>query len=157
MKRRRALHVTRPSDKRGVPGITGAAGGTAARWRTPQQTVEFINAPQKWALEGTRLGIPVLVHEESLHGYMATEATMFPQAIALAGTFDTDLMRRVQSVIARITLAPGESRTVRFALTPAQLAFWNRDMQEMNEPGPVAVHVGNSSANLKSAKVAVAA
>ena len=94
-------HVTRASDKRGVPGITGAAGGTAARWRTPRETVEFVNAVQKWALEDTRLGIPVLFHEESLHGYMATEATMFPQAIGLAGTFDTDLMRRVQSVIAR--------------------------------------------------------
>lgn len=100
-------HVTRPSDKRGVPGITGAAGGTAARWRTPRETVDFINSLQRWALEDTRLGIPVLVHEESLHGYMATEATMFPQAIALAGTFDTDLMRRVQSVIAREVRARG--------------------------------------------------
>ncbi|MFN6936333.1 MAG: glycoside hydrolase family 3 protein, partial [Tsuneonella sp.] len=100
-------HVTRPSDKRGVPGISGAAGGTAARWRTPAETVAFINALQRWALEDTRLGIPVLLHEESLHGYMATEATMFPQAIALAGTFDTDLMRRVQSVIARETRARG--------------------------------------------------
>ncbi|MCP9223546.1 glycoside hydrolase family 3 C-terminal domain-containing protein [Erythrobacter sp. LQ02-29] len=100
-------HVTRPSDKRGVPGITGAAGGTAARWRTPKQTVDFINALQRWALEDTRLGIPVLLHEESLHGYMATEATMFPQAIALAGSFDTDLMRRVQAVIAREVRARG--------------------------------------------------
>ena len=100
-------HVTRPSDKRGVPGITGAAGGTAARWRTPHETVEFINALQRWALEDTRLGIPALCHEESLHGYMATEATMFPQALALAGTFDTDLMTRVQSIIARETRARG--------------------------------------------------
>src|SRR3546814_6111439 len=38
---------------------------------------------------------------------MATEATMFPQPIALAGTFDTDLMRRVQSVIAREVRARG--------------------------------------------------
>jgi beta-glucosidase len=57
----------------------------------------------------------------------------------------------------RITLAPGESRTVRFTLTPAQLAFWNRDMQEVNEPGPVAVHVGNSSASLKSSSLVVVA
>ena len=93
--------VTRPSDKRGVPGVGEASGGSADRWRTPRQTVEFVNAIQRWARDRTRLGIPVLFHEESLHGYMATEATMFPQAIALAGTFDTDLMRRVGSVIAR--------------------------------------------------------
>ena len=107
-------HVTRPSDKRGVPGITGASGGTAARWRTPRQTVEFINAMQRWAVNDTRLGIPVLFHEESLHGYMATDATMFPQAIGLAGAFDRDLMRRVQSVIARETRARG----VPYVLSP---------------------------------------
>ncbi|GAA0734734.1 glycoside hydrolase family 3 N-terminal domain-containing protein [Sphingomonas japonica] len=93
--------ITRPSDKRGAPGAGDAAGGTAANWRTPDETVAFINAVQRWATEQTRLGIPVLFHEESLHGYMATDATMFPQAIALAGSFDTGLMRDVQSVIAR--------------------------------------------------------
>jgi beta-glucosidase len=104
----------RPSDKRGTPGIGQAAGGSADRWRTPRQTVEFINALQKWALEGTRLGIPVLVHEESLHGYMATQATSFPQAIAMAGTFDLGLVRRVHTLIA------GEmrSRGVFYTLSP---------------------------------------
>jgi beta-glucosidase len=104
----------RPSDKRGTPGVGQASGGSADRWRTPRQTVEFINALQKWALEGTRLGIPVLVHEESLHGYMATQATSFPQAIALAGTFDTGLMRRVQTLIAREV----RSRGVFYVLSP---------------------------------------
>jgi beta-glucosidase len=99
--------LSRPSDKRGGPGIGAAAGGTAARWRTPKNTVEFINAIQKWATEETRLGIPVLFHEESLHGYMATEATAFPQAIALAGTFDTELVREINSVIAREVRARG--------------------------------------------------
>lgn len=99
--------ITRASDKRGVPGISGAAGGSAARWRTPRETVEFVNAVQRWARDETRLGIPVLFHEESLHGYMATDATMFPQAIALAGTFDTALMRDVSSIIAREVRARG--------------------------------------------------
>lgn len=105
--------VTRPSDKRGGGGGE-AAGGTAANWRTPEQTVEFINGIQRWATEQTRLGIPVLFHEESLHGYMATEATMFPQAIAMAGTFDTELVREVSSVIAREVRARG----VPFVLSP---------------------------------------
>jgi beta-glucosidase len=56
----------------------------------------------------------------------------------------------------RVTLAPGESKTVRFTLTPAQLAYFDRAMNEVNGPGPVTVHVGNSSANLKSADFAVA-
>ena len=56
----------------------------------------------------------------------------------------------------RVTLEPGESRIVRFTLTPEQLAFWNRDMKEVNEPGPVEVRVGNSSSSLKSASFVVA-
>jgi beta-glucosidase len=106
--------ITRPSDKRGVPGITGAAGGTAAKWREPAQVVDFVNAVQSWALNETRLGIPVLFHEESLHGYMATEATMFPQAIGMAGTFDPDLVQRVQSVVAREV----RSRGITLVLSP---------------------------------------
>src|SRR5690606_21786569 len=99
--------VTRPSDKRGGPGGGEASGGSRDRWREPAATVDFINAVQRWATEETRLGIPVLFHEESLHGYMATDATMFPQAIALAGTFDPDLMRRVSAIIAREVRARG--------------------------------------------------
>ncbi len=119
-------HITRPSDRRGMPGVTGAAGGTAANWRTPEQTVEFINAVQRWAVEDTRLGIPVLFHEESLHGYMATEATMFPQAIALAGTFDTGLMERVQSVIAREMRARGVPLTLSPVVDIVRDPRWGR-------------------------------
>jgi beta-glucosidase len=123
----------RPSDKRGVPGIGQASGGSASRWRTPAQTVAFINALQKWALEGTRLGIPVLVHEESLHGYMATEATMFPQAIALAGTFDTNLMRRVQSTIAREMRARGVFYTLSPVVDIVRDPRWGRIEETFGE------------------------
>ncbi|MEA3541010.1 MAG: glycoside hydrolase family 3 N-terminal domain-containing protein [Pseudomonadota bacterium] len=106
--------ITRPSDRRGAPNGSTQAGGVGARWRTPRDTVAFIEAVQKWAVEETRLGIPVLFHEESLHGYMATDATMFPMAIGMAGSFDRDLMREVQSVIAREVRARG----VHLALSP---------------------------------------
>lgn len=106
--------ITRPSDRRGAPNGSVQAGGTGARWRTPAETVAFIESIQKWAMEETRLGIPVLFHEESLHGYMASEATMFPMAIGMAGSFDRQLMQDVQSVIAREVRARG----VHLALSP---------------------------------------
>jgi beta-glucosidase len=123
----------RPSDKRGTPGIGQAAGGSADRWRTPRQTVEFINALQKWALEGTRLGIPVLVHEESLHGYMATQATSFPQAIAMAGTFDTALVRRVHTLIAREMRARGVFYTLSPVIDIARDPRWGRIEETFGE------------------------
>ena len=46
--------------------------------RSPRETVEFANAIQKWVLENTRLGIPVMFHEEALHGFVAPQATHFP-------------------------------------------------------------------------------
>ena len=58
---------------------------------------------------------------------------------------------------ARVSLAPGESRELAFTLTPEKLAFFNRDMVEMNEPGTVTVHLGSSSAAeaLKGAELTV--
>ena len=105
--------IARPSDARKTPP-PGEAVPSSERWRTPRETAEFVNAVQRHALTRTRLGIPVLFHEEALHGYMATEATMFPQAIALASTWDPDLVRRINSVIAREVRARG----VHLALSP---------------------------------------
>ena len=69
--------------------------------RTPSQTVKLTNAVQKWMIEETRLGIPTLFHEEGLHGFQGRYATAFPQAIALASTFDLDLVEQVYSITAR--------------------------------------------------------
>ena len=55
----------------------------------------------------------------------------------------------------RVSLAPGETRTLQFAIEPRQLAFWNRDMEEVSEPGPVTLSSGPSSASLKSVKVEI--
>ncbi len=60
---------------------------------------EFTNAIQRWVRENTRLGIPVIFHEEALHGLQGPEATSFPQAIALASTWNPDLVRRVFTVV----------------------------------------------------------
>src|SRR6185295_12844165 len=60
--------LTRPSDRRGAPTLE------STRWRTSEETIRLINDVQRWALNETRLGIPVLCHEECLHGYMAPDA-----------------------------------------------------------------------------------
>jgi beta-glucosidase len=55
----------------------------------------------------------------------------------------------------RVSLKPGESRTLRFDLDPAALAFWDADMKWVVEPGTFTVSVGASSASLKSAPLRV--
>jgi beta-glucosidase len=55
----------------------------------------------------------------------------------------------------RITLQPGEKRRVEFALTHDQLAFWNRDMHFVVEPGEFRVMVGSNSRDVIEAKFEV--
>ena len=73
-----------------------------------------INALQRYFVDSTRLGIPMLPFEETLHGLAREGATTFPQAIALAATWDTALVARVAEAIARET----RSRGIRFSLSP---------------------------------------
>jgi beta-glucosidase len=57
----------------------------------------------------------------------------------------------------RVTLKPGERRTVTFDLKPDDLAFWNVDMKRVVEPGTFTIHAGPNSVDLKSAKLTVEA
>ncbi|MCF0160398.1 MAG: glycoside hydrolase family 3 C-terminal domain-containing protein, partial [Bacteroidaceae bacterium] len=61
----------------------------------PEQSAEALNALQKYAVEQTRLSIPILFAEETPHGHMAIGTTVFPTALGQASTFDEDLMQRM--------------------------------------------------------------
>ena len=45
------------------------------------------NDIQRWLREETRLGIPAILHEESLHGLTALDAVVHPQSINMAATW----------------------------------------------------------------------
>ena len=106
--------VARPSDQQGLATTTGAGDSGAMGNRDAFNTATHINAMQKWAVEQTRLGIPMIMHEEALHGYVARDATSFPQAIGLASSFDPDMAEKIFSVAAREMRARGAN----FALAP---------------------------------------
>ncbi|MGL4512398.1 MAG: glycoside hydrolase family 3 N-terminal domain-containing protein [Lacipirellulaceae bacterium] len=95
--------IARPGDR---SGEAGASAGVEAT-RGARETAELVNAIQKWVAENTRLGIPVLFHGEGLHGFQANEATHFPQAIGLAGTWDPALLERCFRVVGREIRARG--------------------------------------------------
>ena len=118
----------RPSDKRGVTQANaGAAGASAgAVNRDARDTAEYVNAAQHWAVEHTRLGIPILMHEEALHGYVARGATSFPQSIALASTWDPPLLERVFSVAAREMRARGATLALAPVVDVARDPRWGR-------------------------------
>jgi beta-glucosidase len=92
-----------------LPSKVVESAGSAAR-----RHAERINAIQRYFVEKARLGIPIIPFEETVHGFVREGGTMFPQAIALAATWDTALMARVASAITRET----RTRGVRQALSP---------------------------------------
>jgi beta-glucosidase len=75
---------------------------------------ERINAIQRYFVEKTRLGIPIIPFEEALHGLAKPGATAFPQAIGLASTWDLSLVARVAAASANET----RSRGIRQVLSP---------------------------------------
>lgn len=74
---------------------------TPARNLYAEQSAEMINKMQKIAMTKTRLGIPVLVGDEALHGIDVKGACCLPQPIGMAATWDVDLMHRVATAIGK--------------------------------------------------------
>jgi beta-glucosidase len=68
---------------------------------------EISNKIQKYAIEKTRLGIPVMFIEEGLHGYSGLGSTSFPIPLQLAAAWDTSLVNKVGRVIGTETRAHG--------------------------------------------------
>src|ERR1017187_1254729 len=71
------------------------AGAAHSQHAGPAPMAEFTNQLQKLMIEDTRLGIPLIFHEECLHGLAAEKGTSYPQAIALAATWDPALSQRI--------------------------------------------------------------
>jgi beta-glucosidase len=110
--------------------------------RSPRETVELVNAVQRYAVEQTRLGIPVLFHEESLHGYAAAGATNFPQAIALASSWDPDLLRRINTLIAREVRARGVHQVLSPVVDVARDPRWGRIEETFGEDPYLVAELG---------------
>src|SRR4030095_6852487 len=113
-------HFTRPND------LKGPSSPLDAPFRDERQTVALVNAIQRDAIQNTRLGIPVLFHEEGLHGYAARGATNFPQAIALASSWDPQLLTRVFTIAAREIRARGAQMVLAPVVDVARDPRWGR-------------------------------
>lgn len=108
-----------------VPGIAPRAAARAHAAR--------IDSIQRWFTTRSRLGVPIIPFDEALHGLMREGATVFPQAIALAATWDSQLVQRVHEAAARET----RSRGIRMVLSPvvnlATDVRWGRVEETLGE------------------------
>ena len=110
--------------------------------RGPRAMAEFTNTMQRWMKQNTRLGIPVLFHEECLHGHAAPKGTSFPQAIALASTWDPELVRKVFSATAAEVRARGAQQCLTPVLDLARDPRWGRTEETYGEDPYLVSRIG---------------
>lgn len=123
--------------KNGIGQISRPSG-----MRGPRQNAEFANTIQKWLKENTRLGIPVMFHEECLHGHAANKGTSFPQAIALASTWNPLIVEEVFSATAKEVRARGSQQCLTPVLDLARDPRWGRTEETYGEDPYLGSRIG---------------
>ena len=111
---------SRPND------LSGAGSPLPVPFRDERRTVALVNALQKYQVTKTRLGIPIMFHEEAVHGYAARGATNFPIPIGLASSWDPSLIERVMTVAAREVRARGAFQVLAPVVDVARDPRWGR-------------------------------
>jgi beta-glucosidase len=120
--------VGRPSD---------AGGG-----KTPRETAELTNAIQRFFVENSRLGIPVMFHEECLHGHAAVGSTSFPQPIGLAATFNPALVEALYAMTAEETRVRGTHQALTPVVDVARDPRWGRVEETFGEDPYLVTQLG---------------
>jgi beta-glucosidase len=123
----------------GIGHVTRLAGSTNLG---PVDVARIANEIQRHLVEETRLGIPAIIHEESLHGLMAWGAPCFQQSIGAAAAFDPDAVRAMAGTVRERMLLTG----ARLALGPvfdiARDPRWGRIEETYGEDPYLAAELG---------------
>lgn len=106
-------------------GIGHLSGGVAG-YKHPSQAAAISNQIQAYLVNHTRLGIPAIAHVEALNGVVAPHYTSFPTAIALAATWDGELVQKMADLIRRQMRATGLHQALAPVMDVARDARWGR-------------------------------
>lgn len=106
---------------------------TIANGLDPALAAQAANAMQRYAIEHTRLGIPLFLAEEAPHGHMAIGATVFPTGLGMAATWDPELMQQAGSVIGKEIRLQGGHISYGPVLDLARDPRWSRVEETMGE------------------------
>lgn len=120
----------------GASGEVSGAAGQMLRYDHRQDALQHahkINQIQRYFLEESRLGIPTIPFDEALHGLVRSGATAFPQAIALAATWNTALMDSIASAIAQECASRGIRQVLSPVVNVASDVRWGRTEETYGE------------------------
>lgn len=92
-----------------------------------------INQDIRASIEAQPHGIPPLIHEEALHGAQWGMATMFPQPIGMASSFDDELVQEIGEIIGKECAAVGVRQVLSPVVNIARDCRWGRLMETFGE------------------------
>ena len=99
----------------------------------PALAAEAANAMQRYAIEHSRLCIPIFLAEEAPHGHMAIGATVFPTGLGMAATWDPQLMEQAGAVIGKEIRLQGGHISYGPVLDLSREPRWSRVEETMGE------------------------
>ncbi|MFP4589753.1 MAG: glycoside hydrolase family 3 N-terminal domain-containing protein [Candidatus Acetothermia bacterium] len=111
-------HITKPGGESGF---------------SPEKTARFVNSVQEFLREETRLGIPALIHEESLSGYMGVGGVAYPQIIGLSSSWNPGLIKEITEKIGERIRAIGGHQVLAPVLDIARDPRWGRVEETFGE------------------------
>jgi len=101
-----------------------------------------MNRIQKYFVEETRLGIPVIFTAEALHGINGLKGTIFPCPVNFGATFDTELVEQIGDAIAHETRALGMHEILAPNLDVARDPRWGRTEETFGEDTYLSTRMG---------------
>lgn len=117
----------------------------------PTHRAKVANKMQKYILDNTRLGIPVLIEVEANHGLQALGSEMFPTNIGMGSTFNTELYGRIMKSVGKETRLSGNHMDFVTMLDMARDPRWGRVEEFFSEDPYLASQYAKSGvAGLKS-------
>ena len=125
----------------GVGQISRAGGASGLG---PKEAAELANKIQNFLKEETRLGIPAMIHEECLSGYMGAGGTTYPQIIGLASSWQPELIEEITSEIGKQLKAIGAHHALSPVLDVARDLRWGRLEETFGEDPYMVAVMGKS-------------
>lgn len=108
----------------------------------PKTIAEISNEIQRYFVEETRLGIPVVLQTENLCGYPAAGGTLFPSMLNVASTWEPELTKEMAQVIGKESRAVGINSAMSPVIDVSRDPRWGRTYETFGEDPYLVTQMG---------------
>ena len=120
------------------------SGKTLESGLTPSLAAKGVNQLQKYMIDSTRLGIPMFIAEECMHGIMQADGTVYPTGIGQASTWNKEYVQHIAFLIGLDAKWQGINICFGPLVDVARDARWSRVEETYGEDSFLASEMGSA-------------